>query len=111
MAAAWSLGSALRGMFTRATIDDSTWDALEDALISADFGSDLTDAIVEELRDKVAKYRTTDPADLQPFFRNERIARIRKTTKQIFAIKAEVPATPPKPSTPAMRATTRKMIA
>jgi fused signal recognition particle receptor len=82
MAAAWSLGSALRGIFTRATIDDSTWDALEDALISADFGSDLTDAIVDELRGKVAKYRTTDPADLQRMLREtieERLARLDST--------------------------------
>jgi fused signal recognition particle receptor len=82
MAAAWSLGSALRGMFSRPTIDDSTWDALEDALISADFGPDLTDAIVEELRGKVAKYRTTDPADLQRMLREtieERLARLDST--------------------------------
>lgn len=82
MAAAWSLGSALRGMFSRATIDDDTWDALEDALISADFGSDLTDAIVEELRGKVAKYRTTDPADLQRMLREtieERLSRLDST--------------------------------
>jgi fused signal recognition particle receptor len=82
MAAAWSLGSALRGMFSRATIDDATWDDLEDALISADFGSDLTDAIVEELRGKVAKYRTTDPADLQRMLREtieERLARLDST--------------------------------
>jgi fused signal recognition particle receptor len=82
MAAAWSLGSALRGMFSRATIDDDTWDALEDALISADFGPDLTDAIVEELRGKVTKYRTTDPADLQRMLREtieERLARLDST--------------------------------
>jgi fused signal recognition particle receptor len=82
MAAAWSLGSALRGMFSRATIDDDTWDALEDALISADFGPDLTDAIVDELRGKVAKYRTTDPADLQRMLREtieERLARLDST--------------------------------
>jgi fused signal recognition particle receptor len=82
MAAAWSLGSALRGMFSRPTIDDSTWDALEDALISADFGPDLTDAIVDELRGKVAKYRTTDPADLQRMLREtieERLARLDST--------------------------------
>jgi fused signal recognition particle receptor len=82
MAATWSLGSALRGMFSRATIDDETWDDLEDALISADFGPDLTDAIVEELRGKVAKYRTTDPADLQRMLREtieERLARLDST--------------------------------
>jgi fused signal recognition particle receptor len=69
-------------MFSRATIDDDTWDALEDALISADFGSDLTDAIVDELRGKVAKYRTTDPADLQRMLREtieERLARLDST--------------------------------
>jgi len=82
MAATWSLGSALKGMFSRATIDDSTWDDLEDALISADFGPDLTDAIVEELRGKVARFRTTDPADLQRMLREtieERLARLDST--------------------------------
>jgi len=82
MAAAWSLGSALRGMFSRATIDAETWDALEDALISADFGPDLSDAIVDELREKVAKYRTTDPADLQRMLREtieERLSRLDST--------------------------------
>ena len=82
MAAAWSLGSALRGMFSRATIDIETWDALEDALLSADFGPDLTDAIVDELREKVAKFRTTDPADLQRMLREtieERLSRLDST--------------------------------
>jgi len=82
MAATWSLGSALRGMFARPTIDEQSWDDLEDALISADFGPDLADAIVEELRGKVARYRTTDPADLQRMLREtieERLARLDPT--------------------------------
>jgi fused signal recognition particle receptor len=69
-------------MFSRATIDDDTWTSLEDALISADFGPDVTDAIVDELRGKVAKYRTTDPADLQRMLREtieERLARLDST--------------------------------
>lgn len=82
MAPSWSLGSALRGMFARGKIDDETWDDLEDALISADFGPDLTDAIIEELRGKVAKFRTDDPADLQRMLREtieERLARLDPT--------------------------------
>ena len=82
MAPSWSLGSALRGMFARGKIDDETWDDLEDALISADFGPDLTDAIVDELRGKVAKFRTDDPADLQRMLREtieERLARLDPT--------------------------------
>jgi fused signal recognition particle receptor len=80
--ASWSLGNALRGMFTRATIDETTWSDLEDALISADFGPDLTDQIVEQLRGQVAKYRTDDPADLQRMLREvieERLARLDPT--------------------------------
>ncbi|HEX7834201.1 MAG TPA: signal recognition particle-docking protein FtsY [Pseudolysinimonas sp.] len=82
MAPSWSLGSALRGMFSRGKIDDETWDDLEDALISADFGPDLTDAIVAELRGMVAKFRTDDPADLQRMLREvieERLARLDPT--------------------------------
>jgi fused signal recognition particle receptor len=82
MAPSWSLGSALKGMFSRATIDDQTWEDLEDALISADFGPDLTDAIVDELRGKVAKFRTDDPADLQRMLREtieERLAKLDPT--------------------------------
>ncbi|HWM34648.1 MAG TPA: signal recognition particle-docking protein FtsY [Pseudolysinimonas sp.] len=82
MAPSWSLGTALKGMFSRGKIDDETWGDLEDALISADFGPDLTDAIVEELRGKVARFRTDDPADLQRMLREtieERLARLDPT--------------------------------
>jgi fused signal recognition particle receptor len=61
----WSLGRALRGMFVKPTIDDSTWEDLETALLTADFGPDITERIVDELREKVERYRTTDPRDLQ----------------------------------------------
>lgn len=82
--AAWSLSNALRGMFARPTIDESTWEDLEDALIAADFGPDITDAVVEELRAKVAKYRTTDPADLKRMLREsleERLSKLDPTLK------------------------------
>lgn len=71
-------------MFAKKTIDDDTWNDLEDALITADFGPDLTDAVVSELRANVAKYRTTDPADLQRMLREtieERLARLDSTLK------------------------------
>ncbi|MEP6482150.1 MAG: signal recognition particle-docking protein FtsY [Rhodoglobus sp.] len=82
MAPSWSLSSALKGMFARKTIDEETWTELEDALISADFGPDITDSIVDELRASVAKFRTTDPVDLQRMLREtleERLARLDPT--------------------------------
>ena len=65
MAEKWSLGGALRGMFVKPTIDETTWEDLETALITADFGPDISERIIDELREKVERYRTTDPRDLQ----------------------------------------------
>jgi fused signal recognition particle receptor len=82
MASPWSLSGALRGMFARKTIDDETWDDLEDALISADFGPDITDSVVDELRANVARFKTTDPADLKRMLREtleERLSRLDPT--------------------------------
>ncbi len=60
----WSLGRALRGMFSRPVIDAQTWENLEAALIGADFGPDVTERLIDELTAKVERYRTTDPRDL-----------------------------------------------
>jgi fused signal recognition particle receptor len=82
MAPSWSLSGALRGLFSRKTIDDETWTDLEDALISADFGPDITDAVIDELRANVAKYHTTDPVDLKRMLREnleERLVRLDST--------------------------------
>ncbi|BFM23233.1 fused signal recognition particle receptor [Microbacterium testaceum] len=61
----WSLGRALRGLFVKPTIDETTWEDLETALLTADFGPDVTERLVDELREKVERFRTTDPRDLQ----------------------------------------------
>ncbi|MCU1508071.1 MAG: ftsY [Glaciihabitans sp.] len=69
-------------MFARKTIDEQTWTDLEDALLSADFGPDIADAVVTDLRAKVDRYRTTDPTDLQRMLREtleERFTRLDST--------------------------------
>jgi fused signal recognition particle receptor len=69
-------------MFARKTIDDETWDDLEDALISADFGPDVTESVIDELRASVKRFSTTDPTDLRRMLREtleERLARLDPT--------------------------------
>ena len=69
-------------MFARKTIDEDTWSDLEDALIAADFGPDITDAVLAELRASVARFSTTDPADLKRMLREtleERLAKYNPT--------------------------------
>jgi fused signal recognition particle receptor len=66
----WGLGARLKGLFgTPKPIDDETWDDLEAALIGADFGPDVTEGVIDDLRKKVDHYRTTDPKDLQRMLR------------------------------------------
>lgn len=80
----WSLSGALRGLFAKKTIDETTWDDLEAALITADFGPDVTEAVVDDLRAKVERYHTTDPADLQRMLREtmeERLSKLDTTLK------------------------------
>ena len=80
----WSLGRALRGMFVKPTIDETTWKDLETALITADFGPDITEQLLDELHEKVDRYRTTDPRDLQRMLREtleERFAKFDTTLK------------------------------
>src|SRR6187431_468421 len=69
MAEKWSLGGALHGMFVKPTIDETTWEDLETALLTADFGPDISERIIDELHEKVDRYRTTDPRDLQLMLR------------------------------------------
>ncbi|NRD25523.1 signal recognition particle-docking protein FtsY [Frigoribacterium sp. VKM Ac-2836] len=84
MASPWSLSGALRGMFAKKTIDETTWDDLEAALIGADFGPDVTEQIVDDLQAKVQRYSTTDPADLKRMLREtleERLSKLDSTLK------------------------------
>ena len=84
MASSWSLSSRLRGLFQRKTIDETTWDDLETALIGADFGPDIADEIIEALHARVDRYGTTDPADLQRMLREvleERLSKLDTTLK------------------------------
>ncbi|GAA4171116.1 signal recognition particle-docking protein FtsY [Gryllotalpicola koreensis] len=86
-ARSWSFGGALRNLFTgqqKRVIDEDTWDELEVALIGADFGPDITESVIAELKEKVARYRTEDYADLQRMLREgleERLSKFDTTLK------------------------------
>ncbi|HEY0246892.1 MAG TPA: signal recognition particle-docking protein FtsY [Gryllotalpicola sp.] len=86
-ARSWSLGGALRTLFTgqqKRVIDEDTWDELEVALIGADFGPDIAESVIGELKEKVDRYKTTDYADLQRMLREgleERLAKFDTTLK------------------------------
>ena len=47
----------------RVAIDENTWEELEETLLGADFGPDITEELIEVMRANVARYNTSDPDD------------------------------------------------
>lgn len=84
----WSFGSAFRNLFRGGEKDEpqpiteDTWDDLEVALISADFGPEITDEILEHLRNESKRLRIEDARELRTMLRDaveERLAKFDPT--------------------------------
>jgi fused signal recognition particle receptor len=60
----WSLGRVLRNLVTQAEITERTWEELEDTLIGADFGPDVTDYLLAHTKAEVERIGTTKPDDV-----------------------------------------------
>lgn len=81
----WSFSKAFSNMFQRSEpITADTWDDLETALITADFGPDIADAVLTELRDQVERFNITDAKELRQLLRDvlaDRLAKFDATLK------------------------------
>ena len=66
-----SLGRGLLGLLSRDTLDEQTWEEIEDVLITADVGVGPTQELVGRLRDRVKALGTRDPATVRPLLREE----------------------------------------
>lgn len=76
--------SGLRDVFSRRRIDEDVWDDLEETLIRADFGSTVTENILEHLQERVQQYRTDDVRDLKRMLNeelNDRLSAYNSTLK------------------------------
>lgn len=63
--ASWSLGKALRSLWQQETIDESTWEELEDALLVADAGVDYAESLVADVRAEAERIGLTTPKDVK----------------------------------------------
>ena len=63
--ASWSLGRALKGLWQKETVDESTWEELEDALLVADTGVDYAESLVAEVRAESERIGLTNPKDVK----------------------------------------------
>jgi fused signal recognition particle receptor len=65
--------SRVTSLFTQQVIDDALWDELEELLIRADVGVDITMDIIQKLQVRVARERLTDARELEAALRAELI--------------------------------------
>jgi fused signal recognition particle receptor len=69
-------GSVLLGLLSRATLDDQTWEDIEDTLLAADMGVSPSHQIVEELKTQVRVAGTRNPDEVRAMLRGELITAI-----------------------------------
>lgn len=83
---AWSFARAFRNVFGGAseTITEDTWDDIETALLTADFGPEIADSILSDVRSAVDRFRVTEVTELKRILREtleERLAAFDPTLK------------------------------
>ena len=68
------LGQSLLGLLSRSTIDENTWDEIEEVLLTSDLGVTPTNELMERLRTEVKIQGTSDPAVVRDYLRKELLA-------------------------------------
>jgi fused signal recognition particle receptor len=78
-----TLAGAFAGVRSRSAIDAETWDELEEALLRADVGVKVTDALLEELRARVERSEITDPEALLDALQVEMTDRLSQSDRSL----------------------------
>jgi fused signal recognition particle receptor len=71
-----ALGSVLLNLLSGATLDDQTWEEIEDTLITADMGVAPAQQLVAQLRTEVKVAGTRDPAEVKALLRADLLAQL-----------------------------------
>ncbi|WP_231441749.1 signal recognition particle-docking protein FtsY [Brevibacterium zhoupengii] len=80
------LGRGLLSLLSRDTLDESTWEEIEDTLILADVGVDPTTELVDRLRERVKVLGTREPEEVRGLLREELIKLVDPTMDRELAV-------------------------
>jgi fused signal recognition particle receptor len=72
-----TLGRGLLGLLSRDTLDEDTWEEVEDTLLAADVGVGPTQELVERLRTRVRVLGSRSPEEVRRLLREELLALVR----------------------------------
>jgi fused signal recognition particle receptor len=85
-----ALGKGLLALLSRDTLDDETWDEVEETLLVADLGVAPTLELVERLKTRVRVDAVRDPATLGRLLREELLALVDPTLDRTLATSRHV---------------------
>lgn len=89
-----AFAGAFTGVLSRATITDETWMELEEALLRADVGLGVTEALLDDLRARVKSKEITEPADLLDALRADMVARLGGADRELHFDDSLPPGSP-----------------
>lgn len=75
--------TATTGVLRRTSIEQSTWDDLEEAMLRADLGVKVTTALLDSLRERVKRREITEPAALVAALRSDMAARLGSASRTL----------------------------
>ncbi|WP_257995171.1 signal recognition particle-docking protein FtsY [Brevibacterium luteolum] len=89
-----TLGRGLLALLSRDTLDEATWEKIEDTLIMADLGVDTTTELVDRLRERVRVLGTREPETVRELLREELINVVDPTMDRRLNVERENSGTP-----------------
>lgn len=66
-----AIGRGILTLLTRDSVDENTWDEIEETLLMADLGPDATDELMDALRDRMQVLGSHDPSAVHDVLREE----------------------------------------
>ncbi len=85
---------AFAGVLGRTSITDETWDDLEEALLRADVGLAVTDALLEDLKQRVKEQEITEPAALLDALQRDMVERLDGSDRTVHFDESFEPGSP-----------------
>jgi fused signal recognition particle receptor len=89
-----AFSGALAGVLGRSAITDKTWDELEEALLRADVGLGVTDALLDDLKQRVASDEITEPSGLLDALQGDMVSRLEGSDRSLHFDDTREPGNP-----------------
>ena len=89
-----AFSGAFGSILGRGAITDETWDDLEEALLRADVGLAVSDALLEPLKERVKAKEIAEPSDLLAALQADMVARLADADREVHYDESSEPGHP-----------------